>query len=160
MPCVEPLFVGKRTAALSYKSRFQSRVAARHKMPALPANLAEGIVLRPCSGARQLVKLKIREFSELADDINVPSGSAAADLTPIVARINCNRFNAVRSKHGDAANADELAILLLADAMDELYEDSTLCGWAASLSPQSLAVARSLVQANVSCWLRSLSIRH
>jgi Rnl2 family RNA ligase len=79
VPHAAPLFVGKLPEAIAYPLGFQSKVAqALHKLPALPDNKAEGVVIKPMrelqvtaagktSGGgkvRVIFKRKIPEFSE------------------------------------------------------------------------------------------------
>jgi Rnl2 family RNA ligase len=79
VPHALPLFVGKLQDAIAYPLGFQSKVAQTlHKLPALPDNKAEGVVIKPMrelqvtaagkSGAgvkvRVIFKRKIPEFSE------------------------------------------------------------------------------------------------
>lgn len=156
MPAVEPLFTGKRSDALAFNPRFCTRIPARHGLASIDGNLSEGIVVRPSCGARQLVKIKNREFAELDDAVDMASHSA--DLTPILARVCRNRFDAVRSKLGDGAAASELTAAVISDVMEELYEDAELAAWVARLTPEDFTAAERLADASVASWLFQLEV--
>ncbi|BAZ17962.1 hypothetical protein NIES4071_98430 [Calothrix sp. NIES-4071] len=69
----EALFIGKFEQAFNYKIEFESTIPQIFKLPALPANKAEGVVIKPIKSIyietktgriRPIVKNKISEFAE------------------------------------------------------------------------------------------------
>jgi Rnl2 family RNA ligase len=73
MMLAEPLFIGKFEQAFNYKIEFESTIPQTLKLPALPTNKAEGVVIKPVKSIyidtkkgriRPIVKKKISEFAE------------------------------------------------------------------------------------------------
>lgn len=122
---VVPLLArGTRAALDAVPIRFASRVPAVHRLPALPGNLAEGVVLRPDAALapqdRTVVKAKIDEFDErrfaesLAWDpyTRIPGD----DLRRLaVALVNGPRVASARSKVGAAPLTDEIVLDVMVD---------------------------------------------
>lgn len=146
---VEPLAVGPFHECASFEIHFGSTLPARLGLPALDEpNLAEGVVIRPMveSGdpsERQMVKLKIPEFSEARyDNLGWKTGRAggASSLSEgseqvlryeLLANISPQRLANVVSKRGrvnpsDHQSCRELLQDFEADVIDALREDGHL----------------------------------
>jgi hypothetical protein len=126
---VVPLLArGTRSAVDAVPVRFASRVPARHGLPALDGNLAEGVVLRPDArlalSSRPILKRKIPEFDEGRFGEARPWDPflSPAQLGPLAATlVNPARVASARSKVGPddaAALTEELVLDVLIDLVD------------------------------------------
>jgi Rnl2 family RNA ligase len=120
---------GRRGELDAVPTRFTTTVPAGLGLPALPDNLAEGIVLRADralpADRRPSVKRKIAEFDERRFDESRPFDADArltpAELCTIAERmVNPARLASARSKVGTepAAVADEVVLDVLVDLTD------------------------------------------
>lgn len=123
------LFTGKLNEALNFTTRINSTLPERLGLPALEANLIEGVVIKPLrhsnfSAERPVVKLKNREFDEEkkfheAEKWSyIPGVSMQTEQLGFLVEgmrnyITLNRLNSVLSKIGalDTANTVRMAAI-------------------------------------------------
>jgi Rnl2 family RNA ligase len=112
------LFAGKLNEALAFDLRINSTIPALLKLPALEANLIEGVVIKPLRHSelknvefRPVIKLKNPEFDEdkkfheaekwsFIPRISSKSEELSFILAEIAGYINVNRLNSALSKIG------------------------------------------------------------
>jgi len=126
---VVPLLArGTRSTVDAVPVRFATLVPARLGLPALPGNVAEGLVLRPDArlplAGRPVLKRKIPEFDEarFAGARPWEPHLAGAAVGPLAAAlVNPARIASARSKAGPddgAALEEELVLDVLVDLVD------------------------------------------
>lgn len=142
----QPLFIGSRTEAMSYKCEFSSTIPGRLGLPSitLTPNLAEGIVVRSMDQAyscgsvaeREIIKIKHEDFSE---GEGCPA-SALVDIRHVTAWIlglvNRNRVAAAASKVGsvqDTSSWSDIIDMVIEDVKEEAGDAMDEEGWAVIL---------------------------
>ncbi|GAA0947883.1 RNA ligase family protein [Nonomuraea longicatena] len=134
--CAPVLAEGSLAAVGERAPAFPSLLPARFGLPALPDNLAEGLVLKPAdrwtAAARPVIKNKHPRFAEDARyqgsrPYEPPEEGAAGVPGWLVAeaaqRLTPNRAAAAMSKLGPAVPAEVLAEEILTDLLTDLEED-------------------------------------
>jgi Rnl2 family RNA ligase len=130
--CATPIASGRFEDVMALSPVFETTVPARLGLPAIPGNVAEGLVVRPsrdvrtADGRRLIIKKKHPLFSEF-------SGAAAAkDPSTALERMctNPQRLDSVLSKctAQEKADATHMATLVVNDAEKDhrrLYESYT-----------------------------------
>ena len=136
VPCVTPLFIGPYAEALAFSPVFPTGVPARHGLPPLEDNLAEGIVVKPLAavslpdGGRPVLKIKHPRFAEDARyhqgerwETPVVGASPLVALEwAIVSRLNRPRLESALSKLGPETPGRVLADEIVADVREEVLE--------------------------------------
>jgi len=143
VPCVEPLFIGPYAEALAITPEFSTRVPARHGLPPLADNLAEGIVVKPLAavtlpdGGRPVLKIKHPRFAEDARyhqgqrwEAPTPGTSPLVTLEwEMLSRLNRPRLESALSKLGPEAPVQLLVAEIVADVREEVL-DANADDWA------------------------------
>lgn len=129
--CASDSYVATASARASSSIRTSTaKKQGRSQRAAAIVNLAEGIVVRPFSDRdHTLVKIKNKEFAEIADDIDFDS-MGRSDIGFILGRINDNRIAAARSKTGAVGDVED------SDLIDAVVDDviTEICSEGSSLS--------------------------
>jgi hypothetical protein len=125
---LSPPLLGKGSyqSMMRLSEEFESRVPALLSLPAIPANWAEGLVLKPAatwSGERPLIKRKRYSFAE-QDAAAPPLNSALpAGLVMAVSQgINRQRMQSAHSKLGNVSG-ETIVQEALADIFSEVQEE-------------------------------------
>ena len=137
VPCVTPLFIGPYAEALAFSPVFTTGVPARHGLPPLEDNLAEGVVVKPLAavtlpdGGRPVLKIKHPRFAEDAryhqgerwQTAPVVGASPLVALEwAVVSRLNGPRLESALSKLGPETPAPALADEIISDVLEEVLE--------------------------------------
>ncbi len=144
----EPLSVGKFEECMEFPLPFQSKIPAMLKLPPIPNNKAEGVVIKPMKTimiplkkgmGRAIIKRKIEEFKEEKYDqaekwksdstFNSNNDTLQMILYELYALVNENRLNNVISKWGrptkanlQTGYANQLKDYLEKDVMEQLTD--------------------------------------
>jgi Rnl2 family RNA ligase len=143
-----PLFIGPYEEALEYPTGFESHVPGWFRLPPLPGNLAEGVVLKPQkdlwvpSGKRRMRPVLKHKIAQFAEDERfhgatkwkpAPAPGASLSLEDLrsmaTAFANEARLASAVSKLGPppsarSPEAEELLTLLVEDILEQLETDA------------------------------------
>lgn len=144
LPHTSPLYTGSMNTCMHYKNHFASTISARFGLPVLPANVAEGVVIRcdvalnkgapffevvlvdaKAKAVRPIAKSKCDAFAEV-----VKAADGATPKAQLEAYATTARWANVISKLGKRYNVDRARQLFAEDILEEAaIQDGALASY-------------------------------